>query len=97
MDTKDVEQMYYAAIGTIAILILVIENYELLFGRSQTGRQPVWKDYRYFLWAVFVYYTTDVLWGIIESQKLAVLCCILTRRCTSLRWRAVYWRGRNSQ
>lgn len=78
LDTKDVEQMYYAAIGTIAILILVIENYDLLLGRSKTERQPVWKDYRYFLWAVFVYYTTDVLWGIIESQKLAVLLYIDT-------------------
>ena len=64
--------MYYATIGGLAILILLIENYDLLFRRIQDV-QPVWKDYRHFLIAVLAYEVTDVLWGILESRKLAFL------------------------
>ncbi|MBR1458941.1 MAG: hypothetical protein IJ595_06140, partial [Oscillospiraceae bacterium] len=65
--------MYYATIGALAILILLIENNEILFRPGKAMRQPVWTDYRRFLVSVLVYYITDVLWGIIESMKLAVM------------------------
>ena len=70
---KEVTGMYYATIGALAILILLIENNDILFRRSKAMRQPVWTDYRRFLVSVLVYYITDVLWGIIESRKLAVM------------------------
>ena len=64
--------MYYATIGILAILILLIENYDLFLHRSDVKRFPVWNQYRKFLFAVLVYYITDVLWGIIEAHKLVV-------------------------
>ena len=65
--------MYYSAIGSIAILILLIENMDVLRGRISNVDAPARKTYRWFLFAVLIYYTTDVLWGVIESQKIAGL------------------------
>ena len=65
--------MYYSAIGSIAILILLIENMDVLRGRISNADAPARKTYRWFLSAVLIYYTTDVLWGVIESQKIAGL------------------------
>lgn len=65
--------MYYSAIGSIAILILLIENMDVLRGRISNADAPARKTYRWFLFAVLIYYTTDVLWGVIESQKIAGL------------------------
>ncbi len=62
--------MYYSAIGIIAVLILLIENQDILFKRGVGSDAPVWKVYRRFLFAVTVYYVTDILWGVIESRKL---------------------------
>ena len=41
--------MYYATIGALAILILLIENNEILFRPGKAMRQPDWTDYRRFL------------------------------------------------
>ena len=65
--------MYYAAIGVLALLILLIENQDILLNRHSTFDKPAWKVYRRFLIAVLVYYITDIFWGIIESQKMARL------------------------
>lgn len=65
--------MYYSAIGSIAILILLIENMDVLRGNISNADAPARKTYRWFLFAVLIYYTTDVLWGVIESQKIAGL------------------------
>jgi len=67
--------MYYSAIGLLAVLILLIENWGILRNSAEghTFEKPAWKVYRRFLFAVLAYYITDILWGIIESQKLAVL------------------------
>ena len=70
--------MYYATIGALAILVLLIENNDILLKRSRNAQNPAWKDYYRFLIAVLVYYVTDVLWGIIESFKLAVMLYIDT-------------------
>ena len=65
--------MYYSAIGSIAILILLIENMDVLRGRISNADAPARKTYRWFLFAVLIYYITDVLWGVIESLKIAGL------------------------
>ncbi|MBP5166018.1 MAG: GGDEF domain-containing protein [Oscillospiraceae bacterium] len=69
--------MYYSTIGILAFLILIIENQDILFKRGST-ELTVWKVYRRFLLAVLVYYATDILWGIIESQKFSRLLFIDT-------------------
>ena len=65
--------MYYSVIGILAAIILLIENYDILFTRNEAFNKPSWKAYRLFLAAVFVYYVTDIIWGIFESLKLPVL------------------------
>ena len=65
--------MYYSAIGLLAVLILLIENYDVLLTRRDAFGQPVWSAYRGFLLAILAYYVTDILWGFLESRKLAGL------------------------
>ena len=65
--------MYYSAIVLLAILILLIENYDFIFRRSSSIKQPAWKIYRKFLLGALVYYVSDALWGIIEYLKLPKL------------------------
>lgn len=62
--------MYYAAIDLIAILVLIIENQDILFGRSKTYNIKPWQVYRRFLFSVLIYYIVDVLWGAIEYYKM---------------------------
>ena len=62
--------MYYSSIGIIAIFILFIVNWDVLRGFGVTFEKPAWNVYRRFLYAVLIYYITDILWGILEDQKL---------------------------
>ena len=63
--------MYYSAIGVLALLVLFIVNLDVLY-KPQIYDKPAWIVYRRFLFAVAAYYVTDVLWGILESNKLHV-------------------------
>ena len=65
--------MYYSAIGLLAVLILLIENQDVIRNLEGAFEKPAWKVYRRFLFAVLAYYVTDILWGVIESAKLAAL------------------------
>ena len=69
--------MYYSAIGVLAILILFIVNWDILHD-SRIYDKPAWNVYRRFLFAVLVYYVTDILWGIIDSKKLSTALFIDT-------------------
>ena len=64
-------EMYYSAIGLLAVLILLIMNYDVLLRRGEALETPAWSAYRRFLLSVLVYYVTDILWGLLESRKLA--------------------------
>ena len=63
--------MYYSAIGLISALVLIIVNQDILLNPKVSFVKPAWKVYRRFLFAVLIYCFTDILWGIIESKKLA--------------------------
>ena len=65
--------MYYSAIGILAAMILIIENQDILLKRSGAFELGAWKEFRRFLFAVLVYYVTDILWGILETLHLAQL------------------------
>ena len=54
--------MYYSAIGLLALLILLIENFDILRSK-QAFETAAWKAYRRFLFAVLAYFITDALWG----------------------------------
>ena len=65
--------MYYSAIGLLAMIVLLIVNHDILLNRGNAFQAPAWKVYRRFLFAVLVYYITDILWGALEAGKLAQL------------------------
>ena len=65
--------MYYSAVGVLAIILLLIVNHDILLNRSADFRKPAWKVYRRFLFAVLIYYISDVLRGALEYRKLALL------------------------
>ncbi len=65
--------MYYSAIGILAALVLAIENKDTLLKRSRTSRAPAGQAYRQFLFAVLIYYITDIVWGWFEAEKWAGL------------------------
>ena len=62
--------MYYSVIGLLALLTLLMENQDILLNREHAFDKPAWKVYRKFLFAVMVYYITDILWGFIGSFRL---------------------------
>ena len=59
-------------------MILFIENNDILLKRGDSSNSPPLKMYRRFLLAVLVYYTSDILWGVIEYLKLPTLLYIDT-------------------
>lgn len=61
--------MYYPVIGILAIIVLFIENYDILFLRKMKLYPKAYKSYKMFLFAVLAYYVSDVAWGIIEYNK----------------------------
>ena len=65
--------MYYSVIGLLAVLTLLIVNQDILFYPEASYNKPAWKVYRRFLFAVLIYYITDIMWGIIESKKPGVI------------------------
>lgn len=65
--------MYYSEIGFIAVLTLLIVNRDILFDPVDSYKNKAWNVYRRFLFAVLVYFIADILWGILESLKLAAL------------------------
>ena len=62
--------MYYSLIGLLAALILLIENHDILFAGDESKMIPVIGVYKKFLLAVLAYYTTDMLWGVLDSLHL---------------------------
>jgi diguanylate cyclase (GGDEF)-like protein len=62
--------MYYSLIGLLALLTLVITNYDVLFIRRNAGITRVHKIYRLFLISVILYYVSDILWGAFEALSM---------------------------
>ena len=86
--------MYYSAIGILAVLILFIVNHDILFGRRVSFDKPAWKMYRRFLFVVFLYYITDILWGFFESRKMVVpLFADTTVYYIAMAAGVLYWAG----
>jgi diguanylate cyclase (GGDEF)-like protein len=83
---------YYSAIGVLAAMILLIENCDLLFYRSEAFEGPTWRIFRRFLWSVFVFYLTDILWGTFEQAKMPVALFVdTTAYFIALATSIAYW------
>ncbi|MCR5685999.1 MAG: response regulator [Lachnospiraceae bacterium] len=61
---------WYALTGLLAIAVLIIENYDIIFYKRDKQGFPQIQIYRRFLFAVLAYYITDMMWGILDSQHL---------------------------
>ena len=70
--------MYYAEVGLIAFMVLIIENHDIMLNRNGAFNLSSWKVYRMFLYSVLFYYSTDIFWGVLEYYKLSRLLFIDT-------------------
>lgn len=70
--------MYYASIGIISIIVLVIVNFEALRNVKGPGIGEIRTKYRYFLLSLIAYFIADAFWGIFNEQKWVVITYIDT-------------------
>ncbi|MBR3250151.1 MAG: hypothetical protein IKF80_00420, partial [Erysipelotrichaceae bacterium] len=70
--------MYYSLIPTLALLMLVIINHDVLLNWARTDKTPVSRKYRLFLFSIILYYVTDMLWGILDHMKFSAALFIDT-------------------
>ena len=61
--------MSYESVGLLAAAILLIINHDVLFGRGNDRFFAVGPIYRRFLISILAYYTTDVLWGVLDRFR----------------------------
>ena len=65
--------MYYASIGLLSLIVMIIVNYTAL-KNPQNGRRPiVRRRYRHFLIAVMTYFVTDIFWGFFYERRWIVI------------------------
>ena len=62
--------MAYSSVSIIALLVLFISNYDLLFRRRSFDKIPAHKQYRFFLISVALFYISDLLWGLFDTYKI---------------------------
>lgn len=65
--------MYYSLVGILALLNLLITNYDVLRPGKASPGTPVQKSYRALLLAIAAYYVTDIAWGALEALSLTRL------------------------
>ena len=65
--------MTYSIIGILAAVILLIINRDIIWNNGETAMSPTNRNYRRFLMGVMSYYITDLLWGILEENKLTAV------------------------
>ena len=65
--------MLYSAIGILAVIVLFTENADIFLKRTTVFGHSDLNAYRNFLFAVLVYYVTDIIWGVFINLKSANL------------------------
>lgn len=65
--------MFYASFGLLSIVIHIIINYEIILKLPKSSDSAVKRRYRSFLFGVFIYYVSDVLWGFLYDSKIVSL------------------------
>ena len=64
--------MAYSSVSIIALVVLLITNYDLLFRRKTFDKIPAHKQYRFFLISVAFFYFCDLLWGLFEKYDVHI-------------------------
>ncbi|MCR5547036.1 MAG: diguanylate cyclase [Lachnospiraceae bacterium] len=70
--------MYYASFGVLALVLHIIINYDLLLKDEYREILPANRMYRQYLYAVIVFYITDILWGYLYEKKWIAVCNVDT-------------------
>jgi len=65
--------MMYSIIGILAIAVLFITNWDVIWKRGSKEFTPTYLRYRSFLFGILFYYITDVLWGFLDDLRLTGL------------------------
>ncbi len=70
--------MFYSSFGMLALVIHVIINFDILFGRRETDYTLLRRRYRAFLFSACVYFFADIIWGIMYESGSTVLAYVDT-------------------
>ena len=70
--------MTYSIIGILATVVLLINNRDVLWKKTDYINAPTYKAYRHLLYGILSYLITDMLWGLLEAQHLITLVYIDT-------------------
>ena len=75
--------MYYASIGIIALIVLIIINIEALRKVENTSDNKLRLTYRQYLLSLIAFFLADILWGFFHEQKWLILtyldtCCFFS-------------------
>ena len=62
--------MAYSSVAIIALVVLLITNFDLIFLRRSFDKIPAQKQYRLFLISVVLFYIADLLWGLFEEYDV---------------------------
>ena len=65
--------MYYSSIGILAILILFITHFTILFRSSNKNLDPAHKAYKHFLISVAIFYVADFTWSPLYLLNVKVI------------------------
>ncbi len=65
--------MTYSIVGILATILLLIGNRDVLRKQRESEYSRTRLCYRRFLLGVLVYYITDMLWGLLDVQRLTTL------------------------
>lgn len=65
--------MYYASIGIIALIVMVIINIEALRKVKNTSENNLRLKYRQYLLALIVFFLSDIMWGFFYEQRWLIL------------------------
>jgi len=70
--------MLYSAYAILAIMLLIIVNFDVLIKNDYSESITVIHAYRLYLYGILIFYTSDCLWGILYEYKFITLCYIDT-------------------
>ena len=62
--------MAYSSVAIIALVVLFITNYDLLFKRRASDKIPARRHYRFFLISVGFFYICDLIWGLFDTYNV---------------------------
>ena len=70
--------MAYSSVSIIALVVLFITNYDLLFRRKAADEIPASGKYRLFLISVIIFFISDLLWGIFDTYNVHIADYVVT-------------------